>query len=125
MNGGSDFYKPYQFLKECNMNFQMHICKFSLTDSGFLLISPRNCKKNAHFGQFKHHNSGRKHVSQTNNPTFLSTSMLSLQHSFFHLTIVKIHFHVVPTLFHSCLYKEPQFWAKTTDMDSPSYFSRK
>ena len=53
--------------------------------------------------------------------------LLCLQHSFFHLTIVQIHFHVVPTLLHSCLYKEPQFWAKTTDLDSPSrkVFSRK
>ena len=27
MNDGSDPYKPYPFLKECNENFQMHICK--------------------------------------------------------------------------------------------------
>ena len=27
MNGGSDPYKPYHFLKECSENFQMHICK--------------------------------------------------------------------------------------------------
>ena len=27
MNGGSDPYKPYHFLKECNENFQMHIYK--------------------------------------------------------------------------------------------------
>ena len=27
MNGGSDTYKTYHFLKECNENFHMDICK--------------------------------------------------------------------------------------------------
>ena len=27
MNGGLDSYKSYHFLKECNENFRMHICK--------------------------------------------------------------------------------------------------
>ena len=27
MNGGSDHYKPYHFLKKCDENFQMHMCK--------------------------------------------------------------------------------------------------
>ena len=27
MNGGLDFFKPYDFLKVCNENFQIHLCK--------------------------------------------------------------------------------------------------
>ena len=27
MNGGSDFFKPYHFLKVCNENFQIYLCK--------------------------------------------------------------------------------------------------
>ena len=44
MNGASDPHKPYHFLKECNENFQMHVCKL-LKDLGFLLRSVQNCKK--------------------------------------------------------------------------------
>ena len=29
MNGGSDHYEPYNYLKECNKNFNMHTCKLS------------------------------------------------------------------------------------------------
>ena len=41
MNSGSDPYKPYHFLKECNENFQMHICKFH----GFLTDAKRKIVK--------------------------------------------------------------------------------
>ena len=52
-----------------------------------------------HFSrQFTDHNSGRKHVSQTNDPIFFIYFFHStcLQHLFLYLKMVKIHFHVVP-----------------------------
>ena len=43
MNSGSDPYKPYHFLKQCNENFQMQYAN-CLTDLVFLLKSAQNCK---------------------------------------------------------------------------------
>ena len=47
----------YEHVQECNENFQMQYA----TDLGFLLKSAQNYKKMHFFGQFKKHNSGRKH----------------------------------------------------------------
>ena len=40
MNGGSDTYKPYHFLKECNENFQMQYVDCFIRPS-----KAPNCKK--------------------------------------------------------------------------------
>ena len=47
----------YEHVQESNENFQMQYA----TDLGFLLKSAQNYKKMHFFGQFKKHNSGRKH----------------------------------------------------------------
>ena len=59
MNGGSDPYKPYHFLKDCNKNFQIHIGKFSKLRLPAEVST--ELQKMHFFGQFKDHNSGRKH----------------------------------------------------------------
>ena len=62
-------------------------------------------QKGHNFWQFKDHNSGRRHENQTNDPIFFIcfSSPNCLGNSFFHLKIVKIHFHGVPPLAHSGL----------------------
>ena len=47
MNGGSDPYKYNYLLKECNENFQIHICKIALTDLEFLMRSVQICKESS------------------------------------------------------------------------------
>ena len=47
MNGGSDPYKHNYLLKECNENFQIHICKIALTDLEFLMRSVKICKESS------------------------------------------------------------------------------
>ena len=61
MNGGSDPYKPYHFLKESNENFQMHIYVNCFNRLRFLAEVSTKLQKMHFFGQFKNHNSGRKH----------------------------------------------------------------
>ena len=50
MNSGSEPYKPYHFLEECNENFQMHIYKLFQQTQGFLLRTAQNWKKMNFFG---------------------------------------------------------------------------
>ena len=45
MNGGSDPYKPYHFLKRVLRKLSDAFIQVALTDSGFLLRSAQNCKK--------------------------------------------------------------------------------
>ena len=62
MNGDSDPYKTYRFLKECNENFQMqHANCFSRLK--FLAEVSTKLQKMHFFRQLKDHNSGRKHES--------------------------------------------------------------
>ena len=46
MNGGSEPFKPYRFLKECDENFQMHIGKLLNRLSSFF---PALTVSNIHF----------------------------------------------------------------------------
>ena len=61
MNGGSDPYKPYHFLKECNENFQMHIWKMLWRRLRFLAEVSTKLHEIHLFRQFKDDNSGSKH----------------------------------------------------------------
>ena len=47
MNGGSEPYNPYHFLKECNGNFQIHICN-CFKRLRFLAEVSTKLQKNAH-----------------------------------------------------------------------------
>ena len=63
MNGGSDPYKRWlrpHFLKDCNKDFQIHLCKLLYT-LRFLAEASIKLQKMHFFGQFKGHNPGRKH----------------------------------------------------------------
>ena len=62
-------------------------------------------QKGHNFWQIKDHNSGRRHKNRTNDPIFLICfkSPNCLGNSFFHLKVVKIHFHGVPHLAYSGL----------------------
>ena len=88
INGGSDFYKSYHFLNGCHEDFQMYICKFVLTDSGFFLVSAQNCKK---------------HGSQTNDLTFSSTFSALTVTFIFLFEKSQNSFSCGKTLFHSDL----------------------
>ena len=74
--------------------------QIAVSDLGFLVMSA----KNAYFGQYKDHNSGKKNI-ETRQMTlfFLLLFLVCLLHSFLHFKIVEIHFHVVPTLINSGL----------------------
>ena len=94
----------YHFLKEQNENFQMQNinCYNSLR---FVADISKKMQKGHNFWQFKDHNSGRRHENQTNDPIFFTcfSSPNCLGNSFFHLKIVKIHFHGVLPLAYSGL----------------------
>ena len=57
MNGGLDPYQPYQFLKECNENFQTQY----VNCFRFLTEVSTKLQKMHFFRQFKDHNLRRKH----------------------------------------------------------------
>ena len=67
MNGGSDPYKPYHFLKECNENFQMQFVN-CFNRLRFLAEVNTKLQKMHLFRQLKDHNLGKKHGNQTNDP---------------------------------------------------------
>ena len=60
MNGGSGPYKACRFLRECNKNFQIHICQLPKHTSVYGSGQQRVAENSALFGQIKDHNSGRK-----------------------------------------------------------------
>ena len=60
MNGGSDPYKPYHFLKDRNKNFQVYIWNCFNRLRFLAEVSPK-LQKMQFYGQLKDHDSGRKH----------------------------------------------------------------
>ena len=72
MNDGSDPYKLYHFLEDCNKNFQIHICKL-LYRLRFLAEVSSVLQKMHFFGKFTYRNSDSKHGNYTNDPSFSST----------------------------------------------------
>ena len=77
MSDGSDPYKLYHFLKECNQNFSVFIYVNCFNRLRFLAEVSTKLQKNALFGQFKDHISGRQHETRQITPFFLSTFFCS------------------------------------------------
>ena len=71
----------------------------------FVAHISKKMQKGHNFWQFKDYNSRRRHENHTNDSIFFIcvSSPNCLGNSFFHLKIVKIHFHVVPSFSHSGL----------------------
>ena len=81
MNCGSDSYKPYHFLKECNGKFQMHIYANCFNKLRFLA---KFSTKLQFLGKFKDHNEeGNMETGEISQ---------SFNMFFFTLTVCKIHF---------------------------------
>ena len=89
----------------------------------FLLKSEKNCKKCTFLNNLRViTQEGDMKIRQMT--SFFSSTFPTVTHLFLYLKIVTIHFHVA-LLWPILVCEIPQFWAKATDLNSPSYFYRK
>ena len=75
----------------------------ALTHLGFLLRSAQNCKRCTFLDNSQTINQEENMETRQMTPFLHLLFLLCLEHSFLYLKLVKIHFHVVPSLVHSGL----------------------
>ena len=118
---GSDPYKPYHFLKECKVNFQIHINCFNRLR--FLAEVRTKLKKCAFLDNLRTITQERNMEAGQMTPSFSFTfSALTVCDIPFVLENSQNSFSCDP---HILVCKIPQLWAKSYRFGRPSYFSRK